>query len=240
MESLSSAPPYNSYVFLFSCLYFQYFQKFIFFCPIHWPHSSSSCPHWPGELHSEVFPASTCSSVVSKEKIPWTRGTWSNHSLSQIPQRESSGCCHIPGWCSGTEARWGCGTAHKQSVESRSALPSGPAAHTDCRKSKPDQGVQSWRKVKTQEKNTAEMPYVWRRTWSKASLNQWKDFHFFQWILNNMLRNYRQKFFVPCSSFCAERPASFYAVSHPALYYIFPFLVFMLLQLLKCLKIWQA
>lgn len=147
MGSLYLAPLYNSYVFLFPAYIFSISSSF-FFCPIHWPHSSSSCPHWQGNLHSEVFPTSTSSSVVSKEKIPWTRGTWRNHSLSRIPQRESSGYCHIPGRCSGTEARWGCGTARKQSVESRSALLSGPAAHTDCKKSKPDQRVQSWRKVR--------------------------------------------------------------------------------------------
>lgn len=70
----------------FSCLYCQPFQQFIFFHPIPCLHSSSSCPHWQGELHSEVFPTSTPSSVVSEDKIPWTRSTWRNHSLSRVPQ----------------------------------------------------------------------------------------------------------------------------------------------------------
>lgn len=106
------------------------------------------CLHWQAELHLEAFPASTLFSVVSKEKIPWTRSTGRNHSLSLVSQKGYSAYCHIPGQCSETEAHWGCGTAHKQSVESRSALPSGPVAHTDCKKVKPDQKVQSWRKVR--------------------------------------------------------------------------------------------
>lgn len=115
----------------------------------------SSFPHWQGELQSEVFTGTTPFSVVSKEEIPWTRCTWRSQSLSRVPQRESFGHCHIPGQRSQREARWGCVTADKQSVERHSAQPTGPGAHTGCKGARPDQKVQSRRKVRAnrREKN---------------------------------------------------------------------------------------
>lgn len=85
MESLSPESTTHMSFFFLSILsaFPAVYLFFILFCP----QSSSSCAHWQVELHSEVFPASTLSSVVSKEKIPWTRSTWRNHSLSRVPQR---------------------------------------------------------------------------------------------------------------------------------------------------------
>lgn len=148
MKSLSPALLYNPDIFIiFFCLYCQLFQRFniifviLYACTFHLYTLTDK------DSGTEIFPASTPSLVVSKEKIPWTRSTWRNHSLLQTPQRELSGCCCIPGQRSGTKAHWGCGTAHRRSVESRSSLLLVPATHTDCKKARPVQRVQSQRKA---------------------------------------------------------------------------------------------